>query len=435
MMRNPQTVRILWIALAIEVGIGFICLLASRSAGSFFVILFILGMLGGAGYFARATGLWTADFGSGPTPANRARRAAWNERVRNTMNNTTNSWNFGNVSFNLGAYPERTEVYNQTVTLEEGVTALATNVLSGSLRVTGQEGLKEIKISATRRVWERDEMAARAALDRLQLRTWQENNTLRIEAGDPTQGFVVGRAPRIDVELVVPASIAANFSTSAGELACRQFHGELNARTTVGSLTVEDFNSGHNINLSTTGGRIALQTVAAGQIRVKAGAGAIQLTGVGAEQFDLETTAGSIRARGVNCGRYNAHATTGNIELYEARIEYNLELKTSAGRIQADNITTSSYRLEATTGTIFWRGIAPTAPSEVINGVGNTQLYFLPGSAFNLEAQSSIGSVETYLPVSALAFQNRNNFNGQIAGGGPLIKVTSQVGAIRVAMG
>src|SRR5215470_13287671 len=109
------------------------------------------------------------------------------------MSGATNNWNFGNVSFNLGAYPERNEVFNQTVALEEGITILAANVLSGSLKVTGQEGINEVKISATRRVWERDEVAARAALDRLQLRTWRENNTFRLEAGDPNQGFVVGR--------------------------------------------------------------------------------------------------------------------------------------------------------------------------------------------------------------------------------------------------
>ena len=92
----------------------------------------------------------------------------------------------------------------------------------------------------------------------------------------------------MEIELIVPAGIAANLNTSSGELSCHQFHGELTARTNVGSLTVEDFNSGHNINLATTGGRIVLQNVAAGQVRVKAGAGMIQLTGTGAEQFDLE---------------------------------------------------------------------------------------------------------------------------------------------------
>lgn len=350
------------------------------------------------------------------------------------MNNATGSWNIGNLSFNFGTYPERNETITQNLALEEGVNNLVMNVLSGGLRVTGQEDLKEVRITAVRRVWARDEMAARMEMDRLQLRSWREGNTLRVEAGDPTQGFVIGRGPRIDIEMIVPATLAATLSTANGELACRQFHGELTARTTAGTLTVEDFNSGHNISVSTTGGRIVLQRVAAGIIKVKAGAGMIQLTGVGAEQLELDAAAGSVRTRGVNCGRYVAHATTGNIELYEARIEQGLELRTQAGRIQADNITSASFRLEATTGAVFFRGAAPTAPSEARSAVGSVQLLFLPGSAFNLDAQSSIGSVETNLPVSNVTLQNRNAFTGQVAGGGTPIKVTSQVGAIRVGM-
>ncbi len=435
-MRNPQTLRLLWIALAVEIGFGLICLLASRAFPSFLVIVIILGFLGGAGFFARTTGLWTGDWSGTGHSVGRYSQQNWvNRGAINNMSGTTSGWNLGNVSFNLGNYPERSEVINQTEALEEGVTQITVNVLSGSLRVTGQEELNETKLTAVRRVWARDEMTARLEMDRLQLRTWREGNILRIEAGDPTQGLVVGRGPRIEVELVVPASLAANFSTSNGELSCRQFNGELTARTTVGALTVEAYNSGRNVSLSTTSGRITLQNVAAGIIKVRAGAGSIQLTGVGAEQLELEATAGNVRARGVNCGRYSAHATTGSLDLYEGRVEQGLEMKTGAGRIQADSITTNSFKLEAATGAVFYRGVAPTSPSEVNSGVGSVQLLFSPGAAFNLDAQSSIGSVETYLPISAVAYQSRSAFTGQIAGGGAPIRVNSQVGSIRVAIG
>ncbi len=455
-MSNPQTVRILWLVLGIEIAFALFCMVV-RSFGSFIIIFLILGFLGAIAFVARYLGLWSVDFGAGSP----IKRVNWNGRTprnyefeigtnpnpptdpnnpnqtgrtkMNPPNNNPGNWNFGNFSINLGNYPEQIEVMSQTLTLEEGVKNFAVNVLSGNLRVTGQENLAEIKLNATRRVWSKDTVSARLDLDRLQVRTWREGATLRVEAGDPTQGFVVGRAPRIDLELLVPAELAANFTTTTGDLICQQFHGELTARTTVGTLAVSDFNSEHNINLQSTGGRLSLQSVAAGNLRVKAGAGAIQLTGVGAEQIELEATAGSIRGRGINCGRYTARATTGSVDLYEAHIEFGLELKAGAGRVYADNITSGSFRLDATTGSIFYRGVAPAAASEVTSGVGNVQLFFATGAAFNLEAQSSVGGVELYLPVSAVTYQARNGFNGQIGGGGPPLKVVSQVGSIRVA--
>ncbi|HEX2911894.1 MAG TPA: DUF4097 family beta strand repeat-containing protein [Chloroflexia bacterium] len=436
-MRNPQVIRLLWIALFVEVGLGVLFLLGTRNISSFFVIFIILGFLGAIGYVARTSGMWTGEIDPGQNwGQSSANVSNWTSGGASSMNSrTTGNWNFGNISFNLGNFPERSEVLNQTVALSEETNNLNLNVYTGSITITGQEGLKEVQITATRRVWARDEMAVRAELDKLQLRQWQEGGTVRIEAGDPAQGFVIGRGSRIDLALVVPASLAVTVATGAGEVSCRQYHGEFNGRSTVGGISIDGYNSGRNITLNTTSGKIALQSTAAGNIRVKSGAGSIQLTGIGAEALELESTAGMIRARGVNCGRYYASATTGSVDLYDANADQGVELKTTAGRVHADNVTTKGLRLEATTGSIYYRGSAPTAPSEVISGVGSVQLIFPQGAAFNLEARSNVGSVDTLLPVSAVTFQSRNAFQGQIAGGGAPLRVTSQVGSIRVALG
>ncbi len=424
----------MWFALAAEVALGVVTLVATRAISSLLVIVVILGVLGGLGFVLRQSGFWPSEENT-PVGAPGFRPGSGVGPI-NLNKGFSTAWNIGNVSFNLSNFPERNDQINQNIPLDADLTSLTASVISsGGLRVVGQEGLHEIQLRATRRVWARDEATARAELDRLQVRSRREGLTLRIEAGDPAQGFVIGRGGRIDLELLMPSALAAHLSTVNGDLVLNAFHGELMARTTVGGLSVTGFNSGRNINLSTTGGKIDLQNVAAGKVGVRAGAGSINLTGVGAEGCELEATAGNVRARGVNCGYYHAYATTGTVELYEAQVEHDLTLKTGAGRLQAENVRATSFQLEAASGAIFYRGSAPEKASQVSSGVGSVQLLFGPEASFNLEAHSNIGSVEVQLPASMVTAQSRNTFQGQIGGGGAVVRVVSQVGLVRVGLG
>lgn len=446
-MRSLQTRRLLWIALAVEVGFGVFCLLASRSVSSFLVIFILLGFLGGLGLITRLTGLWSADWTGGKPwepPAGR-QVSGWPAAGPYNSNLNTNpkpgngsGWNMsniGNISFNLGMNPERTEQVNLTVPLDENITNFILNLSSGGVKLRGQEDLKEVRIRATKRVWARDEIEARLDFDKLQLRHTLEAGVLRVEAGDPDQGLVIGRGPRMDLEIDLPPALAAELNSTFGEILTKDYNGDLVAKTNLGAIVVESYSSGRNITLTTTSGKLSLQGVAAGMVKARSGAGLIELSGVGAEELDLDSAAASIRARGVNCGRYGARAVTGSIELFEANVETDLELKAGAGRVYAEKIQAGSLHLEATTGSVFYRGTVPTAPSEVVSRVGSVQMVLAPGSGFNLEASSNVGSVETVLPVTNLKYQGRSSFEGQIAGGGAPLRVRSQVGSIKVALG
>ena len=116
-------------------------------------------------------------------------------------------------------------------------------------------------------------------------------------------------------------------------------------------------------------------------------------------------------------------------------MEGDLTMKAGAGRIHSERVTAGSLSLEATTGSVFYRGGVPKAPSEVVSRVGSVNLVFAPGTGFNLEASSNLGTVDTVLPVTGLKYQNRNSFEGQVAGGGVPVRASSQVGSIRVTLG
>jgi len=338
---------------------------------------------------------------------------------------------------NLGTGPERSEIINLSLSLEDGVSALQLDVGHGNLRVIGQPGLKEVQIVATKRVFMRDDYTARNELDRLQLRQKREGNLLKIEAGPADSGIIsnltLGRGARIDLEVNAPVALAMLLSTALGDMVIRDYQGELTAHVGTGSMIIENYSSGRRLNLSSGAGRITAQQVAAGSVLVRTSAGSIELSGIGAENIELESAAGIIRARGVNCGRYIARAQLGNLDLYDARIGRELEIMTTAGRVHAENITANGFRIETTTGTIFYRGTPPIHSSQVKSALGTIELLLLPGGSFNLDARSNVGNVSVGLPITTTYMSSRNSFNGIIGSAGPPLQLQTQVGSIRVA--
>ncbi len=424
-MQNKQVVKFLYLALAAETGLGIILLLTTGAWVSLVIILAIFGLLGGGAFLLNQLGLW--DGGNWVKPEQATAPTA--------ANNNWSSPMMG-MGINLGTGPERTETVNLSFPLDD-INALQVDVAHGNLRVTGQEGLAAIQLIATKRVFTRDEYMARNELDRLQVRNRREGNLLKIEAGpaDGQTNLTIGRGARIDLEMIVPIAMAASLSSAAGDLIIHGYQGELSARTGAGSLIVENYNSGRNLTLSSSAGRIAIQQIAAGNVKIRTGAGTIELTGVGAESLELESAAGWIRARGINSARYVARAQLGSVDLYDARVERELQLSATAGRVQAQNITANTFQIETTTGMVFYRGTPPMHNSQVKSALGAIELFLLAGGSFNLDARSNVGSVAVNLPVTNTYSATRNVFSGVVGAGGPQLQVLTQVGSIHVAQG
>jgi len=345
-----------------------------------------------------------------------------------------------NVGLNINPGLERQETFEQEFPITVDIKALQVDVNNGNLKVVGEAGLTQIRLNAVKRVWERDESSVRREFDRLQVRSRQEGQLLIIEAGQfdnlaSSLGFSLnlGKSPRIDLELVVPPALAASFATNIGSLEVRELESEIAARTIAGPINIKNINGGRNLTIGTQSGRIIMQQITAGFLRARATTGILDLTALGADAIELETMAGNVQVRGVNCGRLAVNAATGSIELTDINADGVLQLKATAGRIQTNNIRAATLNIETTTGTIRYRGSAPTAPSTVQTGVGSTELIFAPGANFQLEARSNIGSVQVLLPVSQTFTTNQNWFRGQIGAGGPLLKVSSQVGSVRIS--
>jgi hypothetical protein len=446
-MKNFQP-QVLFTALAIEILFGLFFVLISGGVGTVFMVGFLALFVGGGLFLLMRNGMFSTDWLNNQ-----------NQRLNNYQAGPTQPGGFyaggqpaqpinfnpgGNTSFNLnlglGINPglERNEVFDQTYPIANEADTLQVEVNNGNLKVIGVADLKEVQLHAVKRVWENDELVARRELERLQVRFRQEDKRLLIEAGPVDLTGVninLGKAPRIDLELKVPMALAANYSTNTGTLDLSELTGEIAARTTAGNMNISNISGGHDLTVGTSSGRVVLQQITAAMLRARATTGVLDLTAIGADGLELETMAGGVRVRGVNCGRLQALAQTGSLELADVHADNQLQLKATAGRIQTDNIQTPAFNIETTTGSIHYKGAGPTAPSQVLSGVGSTELIFAPGANFNLEARSSVGSVQVMLPVSNTLTANRNWFRGQIGAGGPTLNVASQVGSVRISQG
>lgn len=455
-MRNVQSPRTLFTILLAEVLIGVAFLVISGGLGTIFTVLFLLLFVGGGLYLLSKMGMLAGEWfrfdqhshWPGHNYANRGMYINWPGPAESSQPfPAAAAPGTGFINLGLGLNPglERSETSSQNFPLEN-VKALQVEVNNGNLTVVGQAAVTEIRLNAVKRVWERDELSARRELERLQVRSRQEGDTLIIEAGQFDGGTTtntinigvninLGKPPRIDLELVVPPELAAHLGTKTGNLDLRDVAGEVAARTVAGTMNFQNIYGGRNLTVSTSSGRVIMQQITAGILRARATTGNVDLTGIGAEGLELETVAGSIRVRGVNCGRLQATATTGSVELSDVNTDTTLQLKATAGRIQTSNVRAAAFNLETTTGAIRYQGQAPIAQSLVQTGMGSTDLIFAPGANFNLDARSNVGSVQVFLPMTSTTSNSRNWFRGQIGAGGPELNVISQVGSVRVSQG
>ncbi len=447
-MRNNQSPRILFIALAVEVMIALFFLIFRGGLGTIFTIFLLVIFIGGGLFLLARNGMLSLNWFDEHNQHNHHNHSnkgwsnmSWSGPTQPEPISGGSNFNL-NVGLNINPGFERQETFEQEFPVTTDITTLQVDVNNGNLKVVGEAGLTQIRLNAVKRVWERDEASVQHELDRLQVRSRQEGQRLIIEAGQfdnpaSTLGFSInlGKSPRIDLELVVPPALAASFATNTGTLEVRELEGEIAARTVAGPISIQNINGGRNLTIGTQSGRIAMQQITAGTLRARATTGALNLTALGADAIELETMAGSVQVRGVNCGRLAVNAATGSIELTDINVDGALQLKATAGRIQTNNIRAATFNIETTTGTIRFQGSAPTAPSTVQTGVGSTELIFAPGANFQLEARSNIGSVQVVLPVSNTFTTNQNYFRGQIGVGGPLLNVSSQVGSVRISQG
>lgn len=145
-----------------------------------------------------------------------------------------------------------------------------------------------------------------------------------------------------------------------------------------------------------------------GSGHLNTGSGSIEATGLSGRVV-LETGSGDIRADLTSPTGVKAQTGSGSIRLKGVQGE--LYAQTGSGDVEIDGQPTASWKLE-------------TGSGSVTLGTGS--------SHFTLDAQTGSGSVHSDPPISTHGSFERHHITGDINGGGPIVRVQTGSGDIRI---
>ena len=215
------------------------------------------------------------------------------------------------------------------------------------------------------------------------------------------------RKLNVRFEILVPKEFDLDINTAGGSISVEDLIGKIDLHTSGGSISVGKIEG--PIVARTSGGSIKVVR-AKGDVDVHTSGGSISV-GETYGSLDAETSGGSISLDGVN-GDTHVHTSGGSLKL--KNLGGNVQGSTSGGGIYAEltkKIDRDCYL--KTSG-------------------GSITVYLPQDSNIDIDAHTSGGRVSTDFPVTVRGKLKSNSLYGKINGGGPLIKLRTSGGGIRI---
>jgi Putative adhesin len=252
-----------------------------------------------------------------------------------------------------------------------------------------------VRITAKQKINASSEAEADELLEKLTLMLEQTGNDVSASAKyeKRSSGFNWRSWPPVQVDFVVtvPASFATNLKTSGGNIVLGDLEGKVHARTSGGDIKIGTISA--TVDAGTSGGNVTL-TEAKGSVKLHTSGGDI-LVGKVAGSADLQTSGGDIKIDAV---------------------ENTLRARTSGGDVNAG---------------IF--GLLK-GDCELATSGGNVTAMIDKGASFRLDASTSGGRVTAERLTITLeeSKENKSRLVGDVNQGGPLLKLRSSGGDIRI---
>ncbi len=391
---------------------------------------------------------------------------------------------FGGVRFFYRADTQVEETVEKTF-IVDGPAVLDLEVEFGDVTVTGSEG-DEVEVTARSSLWGSDEEDARRQVD---VQMTQEGNRINVRVMRPEWHdvfFASTRSSRVDFEVRVPSETSLQLITSSGDLTVGEVTGTTKLKTSFGNIEVEEVSgplsarsNGGDITLislsdsgdleaETSFGKLVLREITADSLTARSDSGDIQAQEVTLENaLDLRTNFGSVTVQDVAAERLTAHSDSGEIQAEEITLDGALDLETNFGKVTANGVRATSYRLKSDSGSLTLDG--GSGPLDLQTNFGNIEvrnaiqaaltlktdsgkIYFsgslhtegvhkaesgsgkvhlvLPAdSAFDLDAETDLGSIKTDFAVTVTEVEEKH-IVGEVKGGGPLLQIHTDSGDI-----
>ena len=216
-----------------------------------------------------------------------------------------------------------------------------------------------------------------------------DDAVVRVEKRGSWTRRMFSGSDRLRFEIEVPRGASADLSTAGGSIDATSIGGRLEAHSSGGSIDIENVDG--DVDVHTSGGSIRADGVG-GDARLNTSGGGITARRV-AGDLVAETSGGSIDVDGVG-GTVKAHTSGGPV-----RAAF------SAGNGGGGSLSTSG---------------------------GGITVKIDPTVALDIDAHTSGGRVTVDLPITTRGSFQRNAVRGELNGGGPLLKLRSSGGSIRI---
>jgi DUF4097 and DUF4098 domain-containing protein YvlB len=182
-----------------------------------------------------------------------------------------------------------------------------------------------------------------------------------------------------------------------------------------------------------------------GPVEIGSGSGDLVLADIGGK-VDASTGSGDITVGSVR-GPFTGKTGSGDIRVKD--VAGGISASTGSGSVQAAQSAAGSVRVNASSGDVTLRGVqgalrvdtasgdivvqgTPAGGWDVSSSSGDVTLELPQTAAFELDARSSSGRIDSKHPVTMTGTIERRSLAGTVRGGGPLVRVHTSSGAIRI---
>ena len=231
----------------------------------------------------------------------------------------------------------------------------------------------------------------------------QDGNTIRVgrmEDHDLTHNI------SISYELVVPTETKLRSQTGSGSQAIEGIAGPVEANTGSGSLRAARI--GNEIHARTGSGSVELDSIH-GNVRTSTGSGSIRAMGI-AGGIVASTGSGSVRVEQTSAGDVEIETGSGGVEL--SGVKGAARISAGSGSITAEGAPAGQWRLHTASGSVTLR-----LPQQ---------------AAFDLEARTSSGHIESSFPITVQGTISPRELHGKVRGGGVLVELSTSSGDINI---
>ncbi|MFQ5777500.1 MAG: DUF4097 domain-containing protein [Terriglobia bacterium] len=227
--------------------------------------------------------------------------------------------------------------------------------------------------------------------DEENVRYLESNPPIEQEGNSITIGHIEERSRQrrisISYEIVVPAETEVRAATGSGNERISGVRGPVRATTGSGDVSISNISG--NVRATTGSGDVTLDSIE-GTLEASTGSGNIEGRGVAG---DVEVSTGS-----------------GNVEVEGLR--GSLRASTGSGNVSAAGALGGDWKLSA--------------------GSGQLTVSLPASAAFDLEARTHSGRIDTDHPITVQGSLGRGRLRGKVRGGGHLVDLETGSGNIRI---